>query len=72
MANHSLKGKVVVVGGGAKNMGGLISLTFGADGANVVVHYNSDVTKALVDHGTDDLRQRWLHDEIAPFPLRQP
>jgi NAD(P)-dependent dehydrogenase (short-subunit alcohol dehydrogenase family) len=46
MANRTLKGKVVVVGAGAKNLGGLISRTFAADGASVAVHYNSDSTKA--------------------------
>src|SRR5882724_4369522 len=45
MANQSLKGKVVVVGAGAKNLGGLISGTFGADGASVVVHYHGDSAK---------------------------
>ncbi len=49
MANPMLKGKVVVVGAGAKNLGGLISRTFGADGASVVVHYNSASTKTSAD-----------------------
>ncbi len=49
MANQSLKGKVVVVGAGAKNLGGLISKTFGADGASVVVHYHGDSAKASAD-----------------------
>jgi NAD(P)-dependent dehydrogenase (short-subunit alcohol dehydrogenase family) len=44
-----LKGKVVIVGAGAKNLGGLISRTFGADGASIVVHYNSASTKAAAD-----------------------
>ncbi|MFJ8475232.1 SDR family oxidoreductase [Kitasatospora sp. NPDC094011] len=42
--NHSLAGKVVLVGAGAKNLGGLISRSAGADGARVVVHYHSDAT----------------------------
>jgi len=49
MATQMLKGKVVVVGAGAKNLGGLISRTFGADGASVVVHYNSNATKVSAD-----------------------
>jgi len=49
MSNQALKGKVVVVGTGAKNLGGLISRSFGAYGASVVVHYNSDSTKASAD-----------------------
>lgn len=49
MANHSLNGKVVLVGGGAKNLGGLISRTFAADGAKIAVHFNSASTKAAAD-----------------------
>ncbi|WP_175408630.1 SDR family oxidoreductase [Streptomyces sp. TRM64462] len=41
---HSLSGKTVLVGAGAKNLGGLISTTVAAYGANVVVHYHSDAT----------------------------
>src|SRR4051812_10366886 len=44
MAAQTLKGRVVVVGGGAKNLGGLISRTLGAEGAKIAVHYNSDAT----------------------------
>jgi NAD(P)-dependent dehydrogenase (short-subunit alcohol dehydrogenase family) len=39
------QGKVAVVGSGAKNLGGLISRTLGAEGVSVVVHYNSDSIK---------------------------
>ena len=45
----NLKDKVVVVAGGAKNLGGLISRTFGEEGAKVVVHYNSSSTKDEAD-----------------------
>ena len=41
---RSLNGKTVLVGAGAKNLGGLISTTVAADGANVVVHYHSAAT----------------------------
>ncbi|STR45635.1 SDR family oxidoreductase [Iodobacter fluviatilis] len=46
MSKHTLAGKVVVIGGGAKNLGGLISRTLAAEGASIVVHYNSDSTAA--------------------------
>lgn len=49
MANRTLKGKVVLVGGGAKNLGGLIARTFAADGAKIAVHYNSAATKDAAD-----------------------
>jgi NAD(P)-dependent dehydrogenase (short-subunit alcohol dehydrogenase family) len=46
MGQHTLQGKAVLVGGGAKNLGGLISRTFAADGARICVHYNSAATRA--------------------------
>lgn len=56
MSNHSLKGKVVLVGGGAKNLGGLISRTFASEGAKVVVHFNSAATKADADKTVADIK----------------
>lgn len=61
MSSHTLQRKVVVVGAGAKNLGGLISRELAKGGANVVVHYNSDATrrdaeatvKAVKDLGSD-------------------
>ncbi|WP_231591238.1 SDR family oxidoreductase [Saccharothrix sp. ST-888] len=48
-SDRSLVGKVVLVGAGAKNLGGLISRTVAADGAKVAVHYHSAVTKSDAD-----------------------
>lgn len=42
MAEHTLQGKVAVIGGGEKNLGGLLSTEFARDGARVVVHYHND------------------------------
>ena len=42
MSNHDLNGKIAIVTGGAKNLGGLISTKLGKSGAKVVVHYHSD------------------------------
>ena len=61
MENNILNGKVAVVAGGAKNLGGLISQEFAKAGAKVVVHYHSDGTgpdadatvKAIQDLGGD-------------------
>ena len=41
MGEPLLKGKVVVIGGASKNLGSLISKSLGAEGASIVVHYNS-------------------------------
>jgi len=47
MANHSIKGKTVLIAGGAKNLGGLIARDLAEQGAKaVVIHYNSAATKA--------------------------
>lgn len=46
MARNDVKGKVVLIAGGAKNLGGLLSRDFAAQGAKLVIHYNSENTKA--------------------------
>lgn len=45
MSRNDLKGKVVLIAGGAKNLGGLLSLNFAEKGAKIVIHYNSNRTK---------------------------
>jgi NAD(P)-dependent dehydrogenase (short-subunit alcohol dehydrogenase family) len=50
MSVNTLDGKVVIIGGGAKNLGGLISRDLAQHGAKaIVVHYNSNSTKAAAD-----------------------
>ena len=47
MAGHSIKGKVVLIAGGAKNLGGLIARDLASQGAKTVaIHYNSASAKA--------------------------
>ncbi|MGQ1215118.1 SDR family oxidoreductase [Acinetobacter baumannii] len=46
MSQHNLKGKTVLIAGGAKNLGGLISRKFAEQGANILIHYNSASTQA--------------------------
>lgn len=47
MSNHSLTDKVVLIAGGAKNLGGLIARDFAQHGARAIaVHYNSDASQA--------------------------
>ncbi|MEX2984346.1 SDR family oxidoreductase [Streptomyces sp. C36] len=45
MPSHTLKDKVVVIGGASRNLGGLIAREVAKDGARVVVHYNSPTSK---------------------------
>lgn len=50
MADHSIKGKVVLIAGGAKNLGGLIARDLAGQGAKAVaIHYNSAASKADAD-----------------------
>lgn len=49
MPDHALQDKLVVIGGGSRNLGGLIARTVAAAGANVAVHYNSGSSKAQAE-----------------------
>ncbi|MDR6782285.1 NAD(P)-dependent dehydrogenase (short-subunit alcohol dehydrogenase family) [Pedobacter africanus] len=55
MSRNDLKGKVVLIAGGAKNLGGLLSRTFASKGAKVAVHYNSNSTKADAEQTLADI-----------------
>lgn len=50
MADHSIKGKTVLIAGGAKNLGWAIARDLAQQGARaVVIHYNSAASKADAD-----------------------
>ncbi|TDD91233.1 SDR family oxidoreductase [Saccharopolyspora karakumensis] len=42
MVSDGVRDAAVLVGGGAKNLGGLLSRTLAEDGAKIVVHYHSE------------------------------
>ena len=47
MADHSIKGKIALIAGGAKNLGGLIARDLAEHGAKAVaIHYNSESSRA--------------------------
>ena len=46
MSRHDVNGKVVLIAGGGKNLGGLLSRDFAAKGAKLAIHYNSNGSKA--------------------------
>lgn len=52
---HSLSNKVVVIAGGAKNLGGLISRDFAQKGAKVVIHYHSDDAHTQAQQTAQDI-----------------
>nr|WP_295864103.1 SDR family oxidoreductase [uncultured Chitinophaga sp.] len=56
MGRNDLKGKVVLIAGGAKNLGGLLSRELAKKGAKIVIHYNSDSTKADADKTLEDIK----------------
>lgn len=58
MNKHSLKDKVVIIAGGAKNLGGLIARDFASAGASAItVHFNSGATKAAADETVANLQK---------------
>ena len=50
MTDHSIRGKAVLIAGGAKNLGGLLARDLAQHGAKAVaIHYNSAATKSAAD-----------------------
>jgi NAD(P)-dependent dehydrogenase (short-subunit alcohol dehydrogenase family) len=50
MTDHRIKGKTVLIAGGAKNLGGLLARDLAEHGAKAVaVHYNTSATKPAAD-----------------------
>lgn len=56
MAKNDLNGKVVLIAGGAKNLGGLLSRDFAAKGAKVAIHYNSEGTRSDAEKTLADIQ----------------
>ncbi|SIS00344.1 SDR family oxidoreductase [Williamsia sterculiae] len=57
----SLQGKNVIIAGGAKNLGALISRTLADQGANIAVHYNSDATADAAAETVAAVRERGVN-----------
>ncbi|MFT8598264.1 SDR family oxidoreductase [Acetobacter orientalis] len=59
MVDHSLKGKTVLIAGGAKNLGGLIARDLAAAGAKAIaIHYNSAHTQPEAEKTVADLQAK--------------
>ncbi|MGP5308246.1 SDR family oxidoreductase [Vreelandella alkaliphila] len=57
MSNNSIEGKVVLIAGGAKNLGGLLAQEFAKAGAKAVaIHYNSDSAKQAAEQTVASIR----------------
>jgi NAD(P)-dependent dehydrogenase (short-subunit alcohol dehydrogenase family) len=55
MSRNDLKGKVVLIAGGGKNLGGLLSRNFAREGAKLAIHYNSEGTKSAAEKTLADV-----------------
>lgn len=53
---NDVTGKVVLIAGGGKNLGGLLSRDFAAKGAKLAIHYNSESTKAEAEQTLADVK----------------
>lgn len=56
MARNDLKDKSVIITGGGKNLGGLLSKNFAAKGAKIAIHYNSERSKAASEAVLNDIK----------------
>ncbi|MBO1042314.1 SDR family oxidoreductase [Brucella pituitosa] len=66
MIDHNIQGKIVIIAGGAKNLGGLIARDLADHGAEAIaIHYNSVATRAEADATVAAIRARGA--EAAAF-----
>ena len=73
MSKQSLNGKVVLIAGGAKNLGGLVARDLAANGAAaVVVHYNSDATRAAAEETLQAVKAAGTEAIAVQGDLTQP
>ncbi|GAA2614140.1 SDR family oxidoreductase [Streptomyces axinellae] len=69
MVGNALREKVAIIGGGEKNLGGLLSRTFAEDGAKVVVHYHND--KSAAEETVQDIEGTGGHAVAVQGDLTQ-
>lgn len=66
MSRNSIQGKVVLIAGGAKNLGGLLARDLAAQGAKAIaIHYNSDSSKPAAEEVASAIRE--MGTEAAIF-----
>ena len=69
MGSHDLKDKTVIITGGAKNLGGLISRKFAEQGANLIIHYNSPETRKDAEETLKAVEQLGAHATLIQSDL---
>ncbi|MBN9379696.1 MAG: SDR family oxidoreductase [Chitinophagaceae bacterium] len=57
MARNDIKGKVVLIAGGGKNLGGLLSRELAKQGGRIAIHYNSESTRADAEQTLAEVQQ---------------
>ncbi len=72
MARIDLKDKVVLVAGGAKNLGGLISREVAKQGSDVVIHYHSDSTQKDAEETASAVRNLGRKVVVVQSDLTKP
>ncbi len=71
MAKHSIKGKTVLIAGGAKNLGGLIARDLAEQGARAIaIHYHSDSSQAQAQETIKAIRAAGAHAAAFQADLR--
>lgn len=56
MKNKDVKGKVILITGGGKNLGGLLSRDFAQKGAKLAIHYNSESSSSEAEKTLADVK----------------
>ncbi|WNI15320.1 SDR family oxidoreductase [Actinacidiphila sp. ITFR-21] len=65
-------GKVAIVTGASANMGKLFATALAKDGADVMVHYNSDSKRKAAEQVADELRDEGVRAETLQADLTRP
>lgn len=70
---HTLKDKVAIIAGGAKNLGGLVSRDLAKQGCRgIVVHYHSDGVKADAEKVVADIKELGKEVILVSSDLSKP
>lgn len=73
MADHTLQNKVVLIAGGAKNLGGLLARDLARNGAQAVaIHYNSDATRSAAEETAREVKALGAEAELFQGDLTHP
>ncbi|GAB31265.1 oxidoreductase [Acetobacter pasteurianus subsp. pasteurianus LMG 1262 = NBRC 106471] len=73
MVDHSIKGKTVLIAGGAKNLGGLIARDLAEHGAKAIaIHYHSAASKPEADATVAAVKAAGAQAEAFQADLTQP